>query len=1052
MTFQEELIKSARLNRTRTAIQSNDQAMSYAELFGLADKITKFLLNHGVTGEAIVGVVLPDRVRLISSFIGIMNARCVVVPIDGSLPTTRLTSMFKDLDLQFIISSRQALRSDVLEINPNAKVYFIEDILATESSDAVEATVYPEYNEEDSLYIYFTSGSTGKPKGIIGKNSSLRQFIEWEITAFSITHEYRISQFISPYFDAFLRDIFVPLMAGATICVPPTEIDFFSYEKLVPWINQSRITLIHCVPSLFRIINNSSLTKDYFGSLKYILLSGEKLIPAELTNWYSTFNDRIQLVNLYGTTETTMIRFCYKIMPGDAKKLKIPIGKPISDTQYLIVDPNFHPCSTLVTGGLLISSHYLTKGYLNDIKLTNEKFLKLNSGQPNEITAFKTGDKARTLPNGEIELMGRADKQIKLNGIRIELEEIESALCQSELVQNAIVIHTTGDNGRDEIKAYTIRKPHVANDVDFKKEVEEYLRSQLPEYMIPAHIMELDRFPLLSNGKIDLKQLSTNTSSPAPYSPPSNEIESRLVGIWSELLGKELISTEESFNRLGGDSLKIMKLIGKIQREFNVKLSLSDIFKNLTIRKQAELLRRNPEENALSIAKTPVKEFYNLSSAQCEIFANTTKTNQSRDNLTMTWRIDDRLDDNKIRKSLELLIDRHEILRTEFGIENGKSCQIVRDAPGFVLTNITLGENDVTQAIAEFNRPFDLGTAPLLRVGTITITERQHLLIINLHRIICDVGSQLTLFNDFVRIYNGETLAPLALQYKDYAEWEREFKTTNEYLSLRGFWLMNFEDELPSLNLPKKNFALQSEHGEVESISFGINKKSVSPFVTFLKTECVSVSSALFSLFHIFLGRHTGQDNMVIGVTRNVKTQAQLDGVVGRFIKVLPIRYQLDGNKTFEEFAKEAEGYLRLAVSKQNYDSIDLRSHLSSKCLSSSGELFEAMFVFHDGRNGVVKNDRVSMLKFQSWEMTPKVPIALVAYEDDDSYKFEFAGSSLYFSATDIELMSEQFKKLCERISGDLKSRIADHIAHESQQLIAEEKFKFNFDQFPVPL
>lgn len=607
MIIQKELIECLRTNCERTAIEYGEKVISYSALSAASDKITRFLLAQSVGCEAVMGILLIDRSDIICAMIGAMNARCVFVPIDGSLPEGRLRTIREDLNLKYLITSRSTYQADGFT---SVRKYFIEDILAGEiDGDGLQ---YPDFAENDSLYIYFTSGTTGTPKGIVGKNCSLLQFIKWEIETFQVNNATRFSQFISPYFDAFLRDIFVPLLAGGTICIPPPEDGFFLPEKITRWIDERDINLIHCVPSLFRIINNTGLTPEHYKSLQHVLLSGEKILPAQLKTWYATFQARIQLVNLYGPTETTMIRAYYKITAADIEQARILIGDPIAGTQLLIANDDFKPCGALVPGDLYIISNYTAKGYLNAPELTHEKFIKIHPGTPNETIAFKTGDKARRLINGKIDLLGREDRQVKLRGIRIELDEVECLLVQSDYIKYAVVLKyeengqvdslderrnelliSSPSGGDESLIGFVIREDKEHPGEDFESAVQAYMADHLPRYMIPARIIEVNEFPLLANGKINYNGLlDCLTSVSETIVPPDNETEEKLLTIWKQILGDKQISTEDAFNTVGGNSLYLMRLIAMICDEYNVRLSLSQLFDNLTIKKQAVLLKK----------------------------------------------------------------------------------------------------------------------------------------------------------------------------------------------------------------------------------------------------------------------------------------------------------------------------------------------------------------------------------------------------------------------------------------------------------------------------
>lgn len=1034
MIFQNELIASLKANGDNVAIESAEKLISYADLHAAADKVTSYLLAQKTAPQSYVGILLQDKIDLISTIIGVMNAGCVFVPVDITLPAERLKSMSEDLGLKAFITSDAT--EDVNSIFSGEEIY-LEDIRAKEPGDVN----YPAFDGDDSLYIYFTSGSTGKPKGIVGRNKSLLQFVKWEVEAFQVGSDARFSQFISPYFDAFLRDVFVPLMTGGTICLTPNDENLFSPEKLISWIDEKKISMIHCVPSLFRIFNDKSLQAENFESLKYVLLSGEKIMPSELKNWYRIFGDRIQLVNLYGPTETTMIRSFYEIKPEDANQHKISIGSPIADTELLVANKDFVKCNPLIPGDLYIVSKYVTKGYLNDADLNARKFIKLHEGTPEETIAFKTGDKARVMADGKIDLLGREDRQVKLLGIRVELDEIESVLVQSGLAKQAAVVVDAKEN--DALVAFIINSEKVSDELDLEKEARTYLENKLPKYMMPSRFIAVSEFPLLSNGKINYQELLSFKTT-VEVVPPANEIEAKILEIWKGILGDKPISTIESFHSIGGNSLSIMKLIGLLYKEYNVRIALSEIFNNLTIKDQAALIQKAKKDDVLSIFKATEKAGYHLSASQERIYYNYEVDKLSTIyNIPVAWEITGTVEKDKIEAAICKLIDRHETLRTSFRFIEGELLQVVQDEAAFKLEEVNYAGSDIERAITSVIKPFDLEKAPLFRAAIVNTSDGRKVLVMDVHHIVCDGISQQQLYADFISFYNGEYLQPLDLQFKDYAEWEYEFKTRPEYLAYREFWLKAFEGNVPRLELPVTKDTDNAE-GKGGNHMFSIDKAKIDPIVNELKKEDITAFSGLFSVYFLFLSQLTGQDDIVIGTASSGRLQQELEKVVGMFSKTLPIRRQIDSAASFKAFAKGLNRHLIDANNKQIYDLTNIVSELNAVKPLSMPELFVTMFVFQNfehttGREGF------SYINFDN--SSAKYPISLYASEGQDTYDFRFEYLTDYFTREDIEVLAGQFENLAGKVSENPEAKVMEIIGgvEETTTSIEEDDIAFNF-------
>ncbi|MEO1515850.1 MAG: amino acid adenylation domain-containing protein [Bacteroidota bacterium] len=1039
MSFQKELTQALRNGGDNIAIEQGNNFISYTELLSRANQITRFILDQRIGKGAYIGILLKDRIDQIASIIGIANAGAVFIPIDASLPEKRLQEIQKNLGLTYVIDSRKVNRS--IGLTP----WYIEDIKASESEREID---YPEGAADDSLYVYFTSGSTGRPKGIIGRNASLLQFIRWEIKAFGIENSIRVSQFITPYFDAFLRDVFVPLFAGGTICIPPMDEDFFSPEKMINWIDNKRINLIHCVPSVFRIFNSQDLSYSHFRNLQYVLLSGEKIIPTELAPWYQIFGDRIQLVNLYGTTETTMIRASYNIQPTDAKKNRIPIGGPIDDTELLILNKDLKPCNTLITGDLYIASDFMTKGYLNDPELTKAKFVTFSRGEFAGKTAFRTGDKARRLPGGIIELLGREDRQVKINGIRVELDEIENILMRSGRLTNAIaIVHAAEGEQNESLIAFVCPNEENRGREELENELQFFAQAFLPTYMMPSTIIEVAEFPLLNNGKIDFKGLIKLLAGPKDQIiAPVNETEEAILEIWKGILGDKPISTQENFTRLGGNSLAMMRLIAKIFKTFNIRIPLHELFKNLTIASQAALIRSLTKDDSMAISKAPAKEAYCLSAAQERIYFNyELDKNSTAYNLPIAWEIVGDLDIEKLNAILQNIIRRHESLRTIFRFDGKRHVQIIRDEVDFQIEQIDASDKEAQQAITDFIRPFDLGEAPLLRCAIIHAAAGRRYLALDTHHIVCDGISQINIFRDFIRSYRGEELAALDLQYKDYAEWESKLRVSEEYMSLREFWLKSFEGDIPKLTFPVAEEEIADGKGGTYNIQ--IERDVYASLFETLKEEEVTKFSGLFSLFSLFLYYLTGQEDMVIGINTSGRVHDEMQDTVGMFAKTLPIRCQADTKINFRSLSRRIHKQLVEANGKQLYDLADIISELNKKRSNPIKELFNVMFVFQNFDSEDIRSAGGPLVDAKFENTTFKYPITLFVREEETALNFRFEYATQYFSREDIKIVAAEMQALIELIAKNTDANIIELLAEESQEetLSDDGAFTFNF-------
>jgi amino acid adenylation domain-containing protein len=573
------------------AIEYNNTQISYRELDYRSEAIACKLAAKGIKKGAFIAVLLENKIELIATLIGILKAGCVFIPLDPLHPVKRMEVMLQSTDTRYLLIDKPnyQLLAHLFKEQGGEIEAIVKDESQTQESPMFSRPEV-EYHPEDAIYIYFTSGSTGRPKAVLGMNKSLAHFINWEIETLKIDIPWRVSQFTSPSFDASLRDFFVPLCSGGTVCIPQSREQILNSASLINWIENSRINLIHCTPSLFRIFNLKSLSPEHFPNLKYVLLAGERIHPPELENWFVTFGERIQLVNLYGPTETTMVKTFYFIKKADTKTQSISIGKPMKGSRIIILDEHMNPCGEGTTGEIYIRTPYRTLGYYNDPELNHQKFL-VNpfTGDPKDLI-YRTEDLGRLLPDGNLEFLGRIDRQVKIRGNRIELAEVEAKLLKYEPVKEAVVLDRENTGGLKYLCAYVTADQEVKVD-----ELRGFLKKELPDYMIPSFFIQLEKIPLTANGKADWRLLPEPSGAniiSEEYLPPRNSLEQELVQVWQQVLGIDKIGINDNFFNLGGDSLKIVQVIARLA---SIQLEIKDLFLRPTIMELSEMIQNEPE-------------------------------------------------------------------------------------------------------------------------------------------------------------------------------------------------------------------------------------------------------------------------------------------------------------------------------------------------------------------------------------------------------------------------------------------------------------------------
>ncbi|MCH6257181.1 amino acid adenylation domain-containing protein [Puniceicoccaceae bacterium K14] len=554
------------------AVECGQRSLTYGELDDLSDRLVSSLLRKGLKSGDIVAACVKDPIYRVVTLVSVFKSGGVFMPLDLNMAERRWNWVLEELRPEWALVDEDARTS----LNGRlANVLEAERIVDVAMASTMEKTSFEPLVLDNELpcYLYFTSGSTGEPKAISGRRSAVEHFVSWEVDSMGLAPGTRISQLTSFTFDAYLRDVWTALCCRGTVCVPKGA-DPLAGEVLSSWLNSNAIELVHCVPSLFRTLLGEDVSKKPYESLRRVLMSGEALHPSDVSSWRDRHGDAVKLVNLYGASETTMVKMFREVSVGDAKRSSIPVGEAMSCTQAFVLDEALNPCPRGAKGEIVMRTPYRSLGYYGRPDLTNKSFIENPFSNDSKDLLYRTGDIGRRLADGSLEFLGRLDGQVKIRGQRLELGEIESALLQQPGVVDAVA-SMYSVSGEKALIGYVIGEP----DLDTVS-LRQSLRTFLPGYMIPANIIVLPGFDRNANGKVDRKAL------PAPddvmllstrYVAPENEIERVLCTVWQEVLGIEKVGTSDNFFDLGGHSLMVVKAVAQIEKNLHVTLAFLDL-------------------------------------------------------------------------------------------------------------------------------------------------------------------------------------------------------------------------------------------------------------------------------------------------------------------------------------------------------------------------------------------------------------------------------------------------------------------------------------------
>jgi amino acid adenylation domain-containing protein len=717
------------------------------------------------------------------------------------------------------------------------------------------------------------------------------------------------------------------------------------------------------------------------------------------------------LYNQYGPTETTI-----DALVGRCSQEKVTLGKPIDNAVCYIVDKYKHLVPVGVVGELYIGGDGVARGYLNKPELTIEKFfssslLRFSASQLLSFSLYRTGDLARWLPAGKIEFLGRMDEQVKIRGFRVEPGEIENRLLRHPGVKEAVVAAGEKETGDNYLCAYIVP---VNIEKVVAEEFREYLSHSLPDYMVPSYFVIIDNIPLTSHGKVDRKALPMpEMESRSEYIAPGDRIELLLAEIWGEILGveKERIGIDHHFFELGGHSLKATVMIARVHKELDVRVPLAEIFKTPTIR-----------GFALSSAQ---KRLYILQ----QMDLNSTAYNMP-EMIPLEETPDFSFEPERLENTFKKLIARHESLRTSFHMVNNQPVQKVHDEVEFEIS-----------LVPRIIRPFDLSQAPLLRVGLVKLEEKRYLLWVDMHHIISDGASHSVLVQDFVSLYRGETPLPLRIQYKDYAYWQNSDKERAAIRRQELYWLNQFADEIPVLDIPTDypRPAVQSFDGSSVSFQVPPHHTAALKAIAMEKGTGATMYMVLLALGNILLAKLSSQEDIVIGTPVAGRRHADLERVIGMFVNTLALRNQPAGDKTFAAFLPEVKEKTLQAFENQEYPFEDLVDRVAVNRDAGRNPLFDVMLVFQDAGDTQTVPYEDEMHRYEN--TIAKFDITLSAVEVGGGLRFAFSYCTKLFKQETIERFINYFKKIISSVIANPNQPIS-----EIEIVSEEEKHRLLYD------
>ncbi|HGN2688793.1 TPA: pyoverdine non-ribosomal peptide synthetase PvdD, partial [Pseudomonas aeruginosa] len=830
------------------------------------------------------------------------------------------------------------------------------------------------------------------------------------------------------------------LLYGGRLVIVPQWVSR-SPEDFYRLLCREGVTVLNQTPSAFKQLMAMACSADMATqqpALRYVIFGGEALDLQSLRPWFQRFGDRQpQLVNMYGITETTVHVTYRPVSEADLEGgLVSPIGGTIPDLSWYILDRDLNPVPRGAVGELYIGRAGLARGYLRRPGLSATRFV------PNPFPGgagerlYRTGDLARFQADGNIEYIGRIDHQVKVRGFRIELGEIEAALAGLAGVRDAVVLAHDGVGGT-QLVGYVVADS--AEDAErLRESLRESLKRHLPDYMVPAHLMLLERMPLTVNGKLDrqaLPQPDASLSQQA-YRAPGSELEQRIAAIWAEILGVERVGLDDNFFELGGHSLLATRVISRVRQEQQLDASLKALFERPVLKAFAQGLERTTD----AVSTIPLADRQQplaLSFAQeRQWFLWQLEPESAAYHIPSALRLRGRLDVDALQRSFDSLVARHETLRTRFRLEGGRSYQQVQPAVSVSIEREPFGEEGLIERIqAIVVQPFDLERGPLLRVNLLQLAEDDHVLVLVQHHIVSDGWSMQVMVEELVQLYAAYSqgldvvLPALPIQYADYALWQRSWMEAGEKERQLAYWTGLLGGEQPVLELPfdRPRPARQSHRGA--QLGFELPRELVEAVRALAQREGASSFMLLLASFQALLYRYSGQADIRVGVPIANRNRVETERLIGFFVNTQVLKADLDGRMGFDELLAQARQRALEAQAHQDLPFEQLVEALQPERNASHNPLFQVLFNHQSEIRSVTPEVQLEDLRLEglAWDgQTAQFDLTLDIQEDENGIWASFDYAADLFDASTVERLAGHWRNLLRGIVANPRQRLGE--------------------------
>jgi amino acid adenylation domain-containing protein len=924
------------------AVVGGAERLTYRELMDRAGAIAGCLSGAGP--EVRIGLCLNRTPDLIAAILGILETGAAYVPLDPAYPQNRLELMLTDSGATVLLTE-SALAGRLAFFSGPTVLLDREGAPSPGWMGDGEGVS----GSNNLAYVIYTSGSTGRPKPVGIEHRSAVTLVQWALEAFPPDNLQGVLAATSVCFDLSIWEFFVPLAMGGRVILAPNVVGL---PQLGETGGVGEITLVNAVPSPMAELVGGRLPVG----LRTVNLAGEALKPDLVARIYA--HPQVErVINLYGPSEDTTYS-TWTVVPRGAER--VTIGRPIADTRARVLGRFGELLPVGVPGELCLAGGGLARGYLGRPDLTADRFVPDPFGPPGS-RMYRTGDRVRLLPDGQIDFLGRLDHQVKLHGIRIELGEIEAALASHPAVRQCVAaLRSDGPVGARLVGYVVLESGDEGHGEELIPELARYLRGLLPGMMVPTAWVVLEALPLSPNGKVDRKALpAPGRTGHGDSVAPRNPAEERVAAVFREVLGLESVGVHENFFEMGGHSLLAVRAAFRLGEAFGVELPVAALFQAPTVAGLAVHLESSAAGEAIPPA--PPEGPYPLSFAQQRLWLlDRLEPGNAAYNLGVALGLSGRLDVDALAESLGEVLRRHEPLRTVYAEVEGEPVQVVLPpaAGSADLERRELAASTLQEVIgAEVRRPFDLQRGPVARFLLLRLAGEEHVLVSTVHHIAADGWSLQVLLRDLTVLYNAsiaEQLSPLPLRYVDWAVWQRHALTGEALEAQLGFWRRELAD-VPPLEVPTDRprppvSPASGRQGAVRSLELpaslleGLRGRA--------RREGTTLFTALLGGFMALLARYSGQDDFAVGIPSAGRGRRETENLIGFFVSTLAVRAPLVGGPGFGELMRRLRDRMLAVQAHEDVPFERVVEELQPERDPARSPVFQTMLAFLSTQGG----------------------------------------------------------------------------------------------------